>query len=188
MVTSYAMQTKISEKYEDDKHTNKDHVATPRYVVESIYDIINIRSYKKIWFPFNNYDSQFKLKADELKLDYWATHIFDDCGHDFFITYPPENTDLMISNPPFSEQNEIIKRSFYLIETGYIKSFALLLPLSTLETEKRANMFEQYQNKLSLIIFKKRIRFLGHKTSFNKACCWVCYNIEALKDKKISWI
>ncbi len=174
--------------YEDNKLVNPDHVATPRWVVENIYELIDIRSFKKCWFPFNHYDSQFKLKADELRLDYWATHIFDDCGHDFFTTYLPEETDLMISNPPFSEQNEIIERSFWLIEAGYIKSFALLLPLSTLETESRAKIYENYVDRLSIIIFKKRIKFLGHKTSFNKACCWVCYNVPSLENKRLSWI
>ncbi len=175
------METNL-QAYERIKHIDNDHVATPRWVVENIYNLINIRSFHQIWFPFNHYDSQFKLKADELNLKYWATHIFDDLGHDFFTTLPPKGTDLMISNPPFSQQNKIIERSFYLIEAGCIKSFALLLPLSTLEAEKRANMFEAYQDKLSIIIFKKRIKFLGHTTSFNKGCCWICYNIEALKD------
>ena len=174
--------------YEDNILVNPDHVATPRWVVENIYVLSDIRSFKKCWFPFNHYDSQFKLKADELRLDYWATHIFDDCGHDFFTTYLPEETDLMISNPPFSEQNEIIERSFWLIEAGYIKSFALLLPLSTLETESRAKIYENYVDRLSIIIFKKRIKFLGHKTSFNKACCWVCYNVPSLENKRLSWI
>lgn len=175
-------------RYVNEKVCNNDHVATPRWVVESIYNIIDIKSFNQIWFPFNNYDSQFKLKADQLNLTYWATHLFDDCGHDFYTTYPPEETDLMISNPPFSEQNDIIKRSFWLVEAGYIKSFALLLPLATLETETRANMYQYYQDKLSIIIFKKRIKFLGHKQVFNKACCWICYNIPALENKKISWI
>lgn len=174
--------------YEENCKVNPDHVATPRWVVEDIYERINIKSFKKCWFPFNNYDSEFKLKADELNLKYWATHIFDDLGHDFFTTYPPAGTDLMISNPPFSEQNKIIERSFWLIEAGYIKSFALLLPLSTLETPARANMFEYYQDKLSIIVFKKRIKFLGHKSVFNKGCCWICYNIQSLENKRISWI
>ena len=102
-----------------------------------------------IWFPFNNYDSHFKLKADELNLKYKATHIFDDCGNDFFQTLPPKGCDLLISNPPFSQQNEIIKRTFELIDGGLIKSFCLLLPLSTLETPTRAEMYEKYiENKL----------------------------------------
>lgn len=173
--------------YEEDKEINKDHVATPRYVVENVYDLIDIKSFKNIWFPFNNYDSEFKLKADELKLQYKATHIFDDLGNDFFNTEPPEECELLISNPPFSKQNEIIKRSFELIRQGKIKSFCLLLPLATLETPTRAEMYQKHINKLSIIIFKKRIKFIGKTQVFNRGCCWICYNIKKLKDK-IYWI
>ena len=182
------MESLNAKMYEMNKYIDQNHVATPRWVLENIYGIIDIKSFNQIWFPFNHYDSEFKLKADELNLKYWATHIFDDCGHDFFKPLPPEGTDLMISNPPFSEQNKIIERSFWLIDNGYIKSIALFLPLSTLETETRANMFEKYEKYLSIIIFKKRIKFKGHKTSFNKGCCWICYNIHALDNKRISWV
>lgn len=177
----------MNDKYSEDKRTNKDHVATPRWVVENIYEIINIQQFKNIWFPFNNYDSHFKLRADELNLKYKATHIFDDLGNDFFTTLPPDNCDLLISNPPFSQQNEIIKRTFELIDKGLIKSFCLLLPLSTLETPPRAYIWERYEDKLSVLIFKKRIKFIGGKSGFNAACCWICYNISSLKQKLI-WI
>ena len=173
--------------YDFERLNNKDHVATPRWVVEQIYSLINVSSYNSIWFPFNNYDSQFKLKADELKLKYRATHKFDDLKNDFFTTEPPKDCDLMISNPPFSLQNKIIERSFKLIEAGSIKSFALLLPLSTLETPFRSDLYERYIDKLSIIIFKRRIKFIGKKTSFNTACCWICYNIQAIKTK-INWL
>lgn len=178
----------FKETYEEVKINDKDHIATPRWVVESIYNLINIRLFKMVWLPFNNYDSEFKLYADELKLKYKATHKFDDLGNDFFKTLPPKECDLLISNPPFSLQNEIIERTFKFVEFGLIKSFCLLLPLSTLETEARATIYERYRNKLSIIIFKKRIKFLGHKTSFNKACCWICYNIPDLEDKRLYWI
>lgn len=174
--------------YEIEKEVNKDHVATPRYVVEDIYKLIHIEQFNYVWFPFNNYDSEFKLKADELNLKYKATHIFDDLGNDFFHTEPPENCDLLISNPPFSIQNDIIKRSFELIDSGKIKAFCLLLPISTLETETRGNMYKKYVDKLSILFFKKRIKFLGHTRAFNKGCCWVCYNIEPLLKNKIDWI
>ena len=174
-------------QYEYEKATNKNHVATPRWVVEQIYDLIDIYSFDSIWFPFNHYDSEFKLKADELKLKYKATHKFDDLKNDFFTTEPPIDCDLMISNPPFEIQNKIIERSFKLIEQNKIKSFALLLPLSTLETKARADIYEIYSDKLSIIIFKKRIKFIGKETGFNKGCCWVCYNIPSIKNK-LNWI
>lgn len=109
------------------------------------------------------------------------------CGNNFFNTEPPKNCELLISNPPFSQQNEIIQKSFELIENNKIKAFCLLLPLSTLETETRANMYEKYIDKINILIFKKRIKFLGKTTSFNKGCCWICYNIPNLKEK-IIWI
>lgn len=174
--------------YEERKKRDKDHVATPRYVVEDIYKLIGVERYRSIWFPFNNYDSEFKLKADELKLQYKATHIFDDIGHDFFTTDPPENCDLLISNPPFSIQNDIIRRTFELVEQGKVKAFCLLLPLSTLETPSRGEMYERYADKLAILVFKKRIKFLGHTQTFNKGCCWICYNIDALMDKRILWV
>ncbi|EAC8616847.1 sugar-phosphate nucleotidyltransferase [Listeria monocytogenes] len=174
--------------YEKDKCMNSDHVATPRWVVEDIYSLINVKVFNSIWLPFNNYDSEFKTKAEELNLKYKATHIFDDVGSDFFTTEPPKNCDLMISNPPFSQQNDIIERSFELIDQEAIKSFALLLPLATLETEKRATIFQAYNDKLSILIFKKRIKFIGHTTSFNRGCCWICYNIDALQEKRIQWV
>ena len=116
-----------------------------------------------------------------------GNHIFDDLGNDFFSTEPPKSCDLLISNPPFGQQNEIIERTFELVEARKIKSFCLLLPLATLETETRANMWEKFANKLSILIFKKRIKFIGCKTRFNRACCWVCYNIPGLEEK-ILWI
>lgn len=180
--------TQLNIAYEMEKKSNSDHVATPRYVVEGIYKLIDIKRFNSIWFPFNNYDSEFKLKADELNLKYKATHIFDDCGNDFFRTDPPEECDLLISNPPFSIQNKIIERTFELIDEGKVKSCCLLLPLATLETPTRAEIYQKYSDKLAIIIFKKRIKFLGHTQVFNKACCWVCYNIEPLMENKIYWI
>lgn len=177
-----------SSLYEDEKKNSRDHVATPRYVVENIYDLIDIKSFKNIWFPFNNYDSEFKLKADELNLKYKATHIFDNLGNDFFDTDPPEGCDLLISNPPFTNQNAIIEHTFRLVDDRKVKSIALLLPLATLETASRAEIYERHADKLSILIFKKRIKFLGHDTVFNKACCWICYNIDALRDKRFNWI
>lgn len=174
--------------YELEKKSNPDHVATPRYVVENIYELINISSFKMIWFPFNHYDSEFKLKADELNLKYKATHIFDDCGNDFFKTEPPHKCDLLISNPPFSNQNEIIKRSFELVDAGKVKSLALLLPLSTLETPPRAELYEKHSNGLSILIFRKRIKFVGCDQVFPKGCCWICYKIPSLREKRFNWI
>lgn len=106
----------------------------------------------------------------------------------FFKTEPPEGCDLLISNPPFSNQNDIIRHTFELADSGKIKSFALLLPLSTLETEPRAKMYAEHEDKLSILIFGKRIKFKGCSNCFNKGCCWICYNVPALANKRFNWI
>lgn len=172
--------------YEESKINNRDHVATPRYVVEQIYDLIHIDRFKMCWFPFNHYDSQFKLKADELKLQYKATHKFDDLGNDFFTTEPPSGCDLMISNPPFSLQNDIIRHSFELVDSSKIGAFALLLPLDVLATAPRAEMLQIHNSELAIIVFKKRVRFLGFEQTFNRNLCWLCYKIPNLP--VLSWI
>ena len=172
--------------YEENCKTDKDHIATPEWLVTRIFDLIDIKSFRSIWFPFDNYDSEFKLKADRLGLNYTATHKFDRCGNDFFTTNPPKYCDLLISNPPFSQQNKILERTFKLIDDGSIKSFALLLPLSTLATPFRANLYGRYKEELSIIVFKKRIKFKGYTKTFNQECCWICYNIPTLQ--KLMWM
>lgn len=172
--------------YEENCKIDRDHIVTPKYIVESIFDLINIKQFSSIWFPFDNYDSPFKLKADELGLNYKATHKFDSEEHDFFTTQPPKDCDLMISNPPFSLQNKILDRTFKLIDNCLIKSFSLLLPLSTLATPFRSNLYERYKDKISIIVFKKRIKFEVYTQTFTQECCWICYNIPTLQ--KLMWM
>ena len=92
--------------YEENCKIDKDHIATPEWLVSRIFDLIDIKSFNRIWLPFDNYDSEFKLKADILGLNYTATHKFDSEENDFFTTQPPKDCDLMISNPPFSLQKK----------------------------------------------------------------------------------
>jgi len=176
-----------SDFYEAEKAMSKDHVATPGWVVEQMYDLIGIRQFSSVWFPFNNYDSEFKLRADELRIRYKATHIFDDRRQDFFTTDPPDGCDLLISNPPFSIQNEIIERTFALADAGKVKAFALLLPLSTLETPARSRMWESHLEGLSVLIFRKRIAFKNKAKTFNAPICWVCWNVPTIH-QKLAWL
>lgn len=74
-----------------------------------------------------------------------------DEGFDF-LHYKPEHFDCIITNPPFSIKQEFLKRCYMLK-----KPFALLLPLTTFETEKRQRLFDEYG--LEVIFFPKRINF-----------------------------
>lgn len=74
------------------------------------------------------------------------------CNFDF-LTNKPEFFDCIVTNPPFSLKEEFIARCF---ELGV--PFALLLPLTTLESEKRHKIFRKYPG-IQLIIPNKRYNF-----------------------------
>ena len=78
-----------------------------------------------------------------------GTDILD--GHDF-LTWKPEKFDCIITNPPYSLKEKFLERCYELQ-----KPFALLLPLTTFETQKRQNLFKKYG--VEVIFFPKRINF-----------------------------
>ena len=60
--------------------------------------------------------------------------------------------DCIITNPPFSLKQQFLEKCYRLE-----KPFALLLPLTTLETSKRQEMFKKHGTQI--ILFDKRINF-----------------------------
>lgn len=81
-----------------------------------------------------------------------ASHI--DEGKNFFYYEPDKSYDYIISNPPFSLKDDVLKR---LNEIG--KPFAILLPLPSLQGQKRF----QYLQGTQALIFDKRINFFRDK-------------------------
>jgi hypothetical protein len=74
-------------------------------------------------------------------------------GQDFLNYNPSIDYDCIITNPPYSIKDKFIYRCYELK-----KPFALLMPYSALETEKRQRLYRKYG--LELILFNKRIDFL----------------------------
>ena len=132
--------------------TNKasDEVFTPSYAVEPI--IKYIKKGSVIWCPFDEEDSEFVRLLKNSGFKVIASHIFK--GQDFFEYEPDEEYDVIISNPPFSIKDKILKR---LNELN--KPYAMLLPLPTLQGQKR---FE-YLKDTQALIFDKRINFFKNK-------------------------
>ena len=77
-----------------------------------------------------------------------ATHI--DTGENFFDYEPKEHYDVIISNPPFSIKDDIIKRLYELD-----KPYAILLPIPSLQGQKRF----PYMKDCQALIFDKRINY-----------------------------
>lgn len=87
-----------------------------------------------------------------------------------FLEIVPEEFDCIITNPPYSKKDEILKRCY---ELG--KPFALLLPLTALEGKRRQELYRKYG--IQLIIPNKRINFItpsgkGSGSWFQTA--WFC--------------
>lgn len=99
-----------------------------------------------IWCPFDNKNSEY-VKIFSKKYNVIYSNIKE--GKDFFL-YEPEKYDIIISNPPFSIKDKILKRLHELN-----KPYAMLMPLPTLQGQKR---FE-YIKECQALIFDKRINF-----------------------------
>lgn len=73
-----------------------------------------------------------------------------DDGKDFF-TYQPEDFDVIVSNPPYTQKDRVIER-LYELE----KPFAVLLPLNSLQGVGR---YRYFKNGIQILTFDKRIGF-----------------------------
>ena len=132
-----------------------DEVFTPEYAVKPLIKYIedyknrNNKDKVTIWCPFDLESSKFVQifkTLDYVNLIY--THI--DNNQNFFFYEPDEDYDLIISNPPFSCKDDILKR---LSELN--KPFAMLLPIPTLQGQAR---FPYLQN-IQYLGFDKRINY-----------------------------
>lgn len=75
------------------------------------------------------------------------------------------NFDCIVTNPPYSLKEKFLERCY---EIG--KPFALLMPLTALESEKRQKLYRKYG--LQLIIPNKRFNF--ETPSGNGGGSWFC--------------
>ncbi len=121
-----------------------DEVYTPEYAVKPILKYIQPN--QVVWCPFDKEDSEFvKLISQNNKVVY--SHI--DEGQNFFY-YEPNHYDVIISNPPFSCKDDVIKR---LYELG--RPYAVLLPIPSLQGQARF----PYMTDCQALIFDKRINY-----------------------------
>lgn len=80
------------------------------------------------------------------------SHIND--GQDFF-TYEPDEYDVIVSNPPFSMKDQVLKRLYELN-----KPFAILLPLNSLQGQTR---YKYFKNGIQMLSFDKRVGYHNMK-------------------------
>lgn len=98
----------------------------------------------------------------------------------FLLDKEIENFDCIITNPPYSLKNEFIERCYKLN-----KPFALLLPLTALETQRRQN---QWKRGLQLLLLNKRVNYedLEIPQTIKKGCffssAWFTFKLNLPQD------
>lgn len=112
-------------------------------------------------FPFPN---KSKCLSNCKKENDFLDYIIDKEDNIWYFdgTFRPfvfKKPDYIISNPPYSIKNQILK---HLYKLGI--PFAMLMPLTTLETMKRQEIFKK--NGLDLILFDKRVNFIKNKSNW----------------------
>ena len=101
-----------------------DEVFTPAYAVKPIIKYLPPAT-ATIWCPFDMEDSEYVVQLRESGFKVIASHI--DNGQNFFYYEPEEDYDYIISNPPFSIKDDVLKRLYELN-----KPYAMLLPIPSL--------------------------------------------------------
>lgn len=125
---------------------DNDELYTPSYAVKPI--IKYLPNNATIWCPFDTEKSQYVQECKRGGYNVVHSHISE--GKDFF-SYQPVQYDIIVSNPPFSVKDKILKRLYELN-----KPFAILLPLNSLQGNTRYKYFKQ---GIQLLSFDKRIGF-----------------------------
>ena len=154
-----------------------DDYMTPKHAWEDIKEYIPKN--KIIWEAFYG-DGNSGNYLTELGFDVIHEHL------DFF-TEPPDEWDIIVSNPPFSLSKEVLSKML-----DYDKPFIMIMPSSKINT----GYFRDWKDKgIQIIIPKKRIHFTklvdgkipdNWKNACNFDCFYYCYKIGLEKD--IVWL
>ena len=136
-----------------------DETYTPFYAVAPILKYIP--KDKIIWCPFDEEWSAYYQMFKEQGYEVVRGSIAED--NDFF-AYEPDRWDVIVSNPPFSKKDQVLERLY-----SFNKPFAVLLPLTTLQGQKR---FEYLRRGIQILAFDKRICYYrnGNFTECASSC------------------
>ena len=155
-----------------------DDYMTPKYAWENIKDFIP--NDKKIWEAFYGDGESGK----------YLTELGFDVIHEEIDFFENDKGEVVVSNPPFSLCKEIFTR---LVELD--KPFILILPSSKINTQYFRKLFSKHQDKIQIIIPRKRIQFAkqvdgviptDYKSCCNFDCFYYCWKMDLERD--IIWL
>lgn len=119
---------------------------------------------KIVWCPFDTENSYF-VKEIGKNNDVVFSHISK--GQDFY-DYEPNQWDIIVSNPPFTNKRYIFKRAL-----SFNKPFALIMSNTWLNDSAPKQLFKD--KDLQLLMFDKRMQFNDNK-KITFSSSYFCYN------------
>ncbi|MBQ7798073.1 MAG: tRNA (adenine-N(6)-)-methyltransferase [Clostridia bacterium] len=141
-----------------------DECYTPRYAVLPI--IKYLPKDKIIWCPFDTEQSEFVKVFKENGFNVINSHI--NYGQDFY-NYEPQNWDIIVSNPPFTNKRKIFERCL-----AFNKPFALLMSNTWLNDSAPKQLFKH--KDLQLLMFEQRVQYNNlNKITFSSS--YYCWNV-----------
>lgn len=128
-----------------------DECYTPSYAVEPL--LMFLPKDKKFWCPFDKNDSEYVKILRQNGYSVVNSHI--EYGQDFY-SYEPDEWDIIVSNPPFTNKRKIFERCL-----SFEKPFALLMSNTWLNDAAPKQLFRD--KDLELLMFEQRVEFNGLK-------------------------
>jgi hypothetical protein len=129
-----------------DRTSKGDEVYTPFYAVSPLLEYLP--KDKVIWCPFDEQWSAFYQTLSENGYTVIRSSLTDN--QDFF-TYEPAKYDIVVSNPPFSKKDLVLKWLYKLN-----KPFAVLLPVNSIQGKNR---FKIFSKDIQMLVFDSRIDY-----------------------------
>lgn len=161
------------------KQSNTDEWYTPPEAVEIIVPYLTMWGHHRILCPFDKAESEYVKVLTEHGFDVTYSHI--ETGVDFFEIDNLNEYDAVVSNPPFSKREAILKRLF---ESGV--PFALILNFNGLfDSKTRWELFKD--NQFELIVPQGRIHFFNEVCEGNAPNFQSIYVCHGMADKQIEF-
>lgn len=156
------------------KKKNCDDYDTPLYIWEMLLDYLDLGKDTIIYDPFYN---------NGIAKTYLAKLGYNNVIHekeDFFQNYDKYNYDIIISNPPYSIKQNILK-VLYKID----RPFVLIVPTAIISKLYLKNIFKDDIDKVQYIIPNRRLQFEVNgynqrRTPFDTI--FFCYKLELQRD------
>ena len=147
------------------KNVKNDEFYTPK---EAIYPLLKYLDKNKIYWECTDFgDSNITKVLKENGFNVIATRKEE---FDFLKNDPVFDFDVIITNPPYSIKDKFLKKCYELDKT-----FALLLPITSLEGKIRGKLYRE--KGIELVVLDKRINFMKEKKNVWFNTSWFCHKI-----------